>query len=76
MSKINTSISNNQISLQKTYDSDQDDLDDNKTVTYLEDLKHLVNEAKDMRLDGQTNPMAEMNLKLREDLTKAFEYYI
>jgi hypothetical protein len=29
-----------------------------------------------MKIDNMKNPMAEMNLKLRGDLTKAFECYI
>jgi hypothetical protein len=37
----------------------------------------LVNDAKNMMQDPSQNKLIiEMNLKLREDLTKAFESYI
>lgn len=53
------------------------DEDDKKTDIYLEDLQHLVNDAKNMIADPANNKLIiEMNLKLREDLTKAFESYI
>jgi hypothetical protein len=53
------------------------DNDDAKTEVYLEDLQHIVDEAKDMIIEkNNTNPVMEMNLKLREDLTKAFECYL
>ena len=51
--------------------------DDQKTEIYLEDLQHLVNDAKNMMNDPSQNKLIiEMNLKLRQDLTKAFESYI
>jgi hypothetical protein len=57
------------------YDENDDNMDA-KTDVYLEDLQHIVNEARNMKIDNMKNPMAEMNLKLRGDLTKAFECYI
>ena len=58
-------------------DDQADDIDDAKTEVYLEDLQHMVDEAKNMVIDQSFNtPIVEMNLKLREDLTKAFECYI
>ena len=41
----------------------------------MEDLQHLVEDAKNMMLNdpSQNKLIVEMNLKLREDLTKAFE---
>ena len=54
-----------------------EEVDDNRTEIYLEDLQHLVNDAKNMMQDPSQNKLIiEMNLKLREDLTKAFESYI
>lgn len=54
-----------------------EDVDDTRTEIYLEDLQHLVNDAKNMMQDPSQNKLIiEMNLKLREDLTKAFESYI
>ena len=54
-----------------------DDNEDAKTEIYLEDLQHLVNDAKNMMNDPSQNKLiVEMNLKLRQDLTKAFESYI
>jgi GTP-binding protein EngB required for normal cell division len=52
------------------------DEDDRKTEVYLEDLQHLVLDAKNQMADGNSKLIIEMNLKLREDLTKAFESYI
>ena len=50
---------------------------DQRTEIYLDDLQHLVNDAKNMINDPSQNKLIiEMNLKLREDLTKAFESYI
>jgi hypothetical protein len=54
-----------------------EDVDERNTDIYLEDLQHLVDDAKNMMTDSsQTKLIIEMNLKLREDLTKAFESYI
>ncbi len=50
---------------------------DQRTEIYLDDLQHLINDAKNMINDPSQNKLIiEMNLKLREDLTKAFESYI
>ena len=57
--------------------SQNDQEEDRRTEIYLEDLQHLVNDAKNMMQDPSQNKLIiEMNLKLREDLTKAFESYI
>lgn len=51
--------------------------DDKKSEIYLEELQHLVEDAKNMMNDPkQSKLIIEMNLKLREDLTKAFDSYI
>lgn len=53
------------------------DISDTKTEIYLEDLQHLVEDARQMVSDpSKVKLVIEMNLKLREDLTKAFESYI
>lgn len=60
-----------------TQSENHEDIDDAKTDIYLEDLQHIVEEANNMNFDSTfKSPLAEMNLKLREDLTKAFECYI
>lgn len=53
------------------------DIDDAKTEMYLDDLQNFINDTKNMKIDSTfEQPIVEMNLKLREDLTKAFECYI
>ena len=67
----------NSKSPQKQKPGEHDDNEDAKTEIYLEDLQHLVNDAKNMMNDPSQNKLiVEMNLKLRQDLTKAFESYI
>jgi hypothetical protein len=77
MMNNNNQVVNGSPSKNRAAGGNVDDDEDKKTEIYLEDLQHLVNDAKSMMIDPSQNKLIiEMNLKLREDLTKAFESYI